>query len=101
MLKQYQWHIFWLTCGTIAVVLFVRLWPLLPLYTDPALRSRTQSLIQATALREGWLLSGVSIRHISDESVRVEYRSYHRGNDTVQCHTISQRTGALGLCNDS
>jgi len=101
MLKKYEWFLFWLTCFTIAIVLCVRLWTLVPLYTDSALRSRTQALIQATAQREGWLLSGVSIQHISDESVQVHYRAYHRGRDDVQCYTISQRTGALGSCNES
>ena len=101
MTFTYQWILFWVTCCIIAIVLCVRLWVLLPLYTDSDVRHRTQALIQATALREGWLLSGVSIKHVSDESVQLEYRSYHRGRDTVQCYTISQRTGALGSCNDS
>jgi hypothetical protein len=100
-MQKYQWILFWLVCGAIAVVLSFRLLMLMPLYTDSALRSRTQVLLKATAAREGWLLSGVSIERITDENIRVVYRSYNRGRDTEECFVIDQKSGSLGLCNAS
>lgn len=82
-------------------MLFVRLWSLLPLYTDADLRSRTQALVQATAVREGWLLSGISIQEVHYDTVTVQYRSYVRGHDRTTCHSISQYTAKLSPCNDS
>lgn len=101
MLQRLQWIIFWLVCAAIAFVLAVRVWTLVPLYTNPTLRSRIQNLIQATALREGWLLSGVSIDRIDNKSVRLLYRSYLRGEDPISCHNLSISTGYLSVCNDS
>jgi len=83
------------------VVLCVQLYALSPLYADSALRSRTQVLLQATAAREGWLLSGVSIQSITDDTIRVMYRSYNRGNDSSECFVIDQKSGSLTLCNAS
>lgn len=100
MLQRYQWIIFWLVCAAIAFVLAVRIWVLMPLYTDPALRSRTQTLIQATAKREGWLLSGVSISAIDTEKIQLRYQSYLRGEDPISCYNISFSTGLLSTCED-
>ena len=100
-LNRYQWHIFWVTQGVIGVVLCVQLFSLVPLYTDSAIRSRTQVLLKATAAREGWLLSGVSIERITDDTIWVVYRSYNRGDDTEECFVIDQKSGSLGLCNAS
>ena len=101
MLQKYQWLIFWLTCATVGFALMVRIWILAPLYVDPALRSRTQALIEATAKREGWLLSGVRIDAIHNDHLRVLYRSYLRGKDPILCHHISYSTGKLFSCVDS
>lgn len=101
MLQKYQWSLFWLMCIIIAVVLFVRMWVLLPIYMEEDLRYRTQSLIQTTAAREGWMLSGVSIKHVSKDALQVQYRSYKRGIDTVECYDIDVQTGFLSSCNAS
>ncbi len=100
MLTNYQWHIFWVICTTISVVLVLRLRILMPLYTNPDFRSRTQALIQATAAREGWLLSGISIDHISQDNTRLLYRSFLRGEDPQSCYNVSLTTGTLSSCDD-
>jgi hypothetical protein len=92
---------FWVTCGVIGVVLSVQFYSLIPLYADSALRSRTQVLLKATAAREGWLLSGVSIKSVSDDAIRVTYRSYNRGEDNTECFDIDPKSGSLASCNDS
>ena len=99
-LKHKQWHVYGVTVVVIAFVLLVRLLALMPLYTDPAQRSRVQTLIQATANREGWLLSGVSIDRIKGDTVRLIYRSYIRGVDPQTCHNLSLTTGNLTTCDD-
>jgi len=98
--NKHQWLIFWITTVVVAFAIFVRLWVLAPLYTNPDLRSRTQTLIQATAKREGWRLSGVSIDRITGSNVRLLYRSYIRGTDPQSCHNLSLTTGTLTACDD-
>lgn len=99
-LNSHQWPIFWITVAVITFALACRLWILLPLYTDPALRSRTQTLIQATTKREGWLLSGVSIGAIDAEKIQLHYRSYVRGEDPISCYNVYFSTGLLSTCED-
>lgn len=97
-MQKYQWHIFWVVCGVVGFVLSVQLWRLSPLYLDASLRSRTQELIQATATREGWLLSGLVIKHVTQNSVQLQYRSYVRGEDTIDCYMLSLDSGTLSPC---
>ena len=97
-LNSHQWHVFWVTVLVITFALIVRLWTLIPLYTNPDLRSRTQALVQATAQREGWLLSGITINRITDDYLSVSYRSYIRGDDLITCHRIHFATGLLSSC---
>jgi capsular polysaccharide biosynthesis protein len=100
-LNKNQWLIFWITVVVIACVLMLRLWALKPLYTNPEMRNRVQTLIQATANREGWLLSGITIHQIQSDTVQLMYRSYVRGEDQISCHTLSLTTGLLSLCDAS
>jgi|GEM_PF-964522 hypothetical protein len=100
-LKHKQWHIFWITTLVVAFAILLRLWILLPLYTDLTMRNRTQALIQATAKREGWLLSGLRIERIEGDSIRLLYRSYIRGEDPQSCHNLHTSTGKLTPCDDS
>lgn len=97
-LNRKQWQIFEITCVVVLFVLVVRAWPLRPLYMDSELRSRVSVLVQATAKREGWLLSGVSIDRVSDKAVRLRYRSYLRGEDPVRCHDLHLESGTLHPC---
>jgi len=100
MLNKYQWHCFWIGCAVIAITLCVQLWRLSPLYRNHDVRNRTRVLIQATAAREGWLLSGLSITDVSEEHLRLAYRSHMRGTDTVTCYTLSITSGALSGCSE-
>ena len=93
-----QWQIFEISCAVVAFVLLVKLLPLIPLYMNPDLRTHVGVLVQATAKREGWLLSGLSIRNVSEDSVELLYRSHVRGTDPVQCHSLGLKTGKLFPC---
>lgn len=75
--------LFYVICTVIAVALIVRIYPLLPLYLDAEMRSRVQAAVTETAEENGWLLSGVSIQKIDDDSVTLRYRSYIRGKDPI------------------
>ncbi|MBT4393192.1 MAG: hypothetical protein HOD34_04015 [Candidatus Peribacter sp.] len=99
-LNHHQWHIFWVTCAVVAFAIVCRLWVLLPLYADSSVRASSQTLILATATREGWLLSGITIDDITDDHIRVLYRSYLRGEDPMSCHNISFTTGKSTSCDD-
>lgn len=97
-LSRYQWHVFWSSLAVIGALIVFRLSVLFPIYTNADFRGRVQTLIQATAVREGWLSSGLSIRRITDDSVELLYRSHQRGPDTVRCETLHLATGKLSPC---
>lgn len=101
MFQKYQWILFWLTCGVIALVLCVRLWVLLPLYTNASLRGQAYIALTETIKQQGWLSSGVSIHHVSNDTVEVLYRSYMRGEDTIECHAIDLMSRSLSSCDAS
>ncbi len=98
MAKNHQLRIFWMVCFVCFLVLAKQISVVLPLYTDAAFRQRTRAILQATALREGWMFSGLSIRSINRDTAMLHYRSYMRGSDPVSCHLISFSSGTLSPC---
>lgn len=100
-LNSHQWHIFTAACVVTAFAISVHLWTLLPLYLDRDTRSSVGTLIEATAKREGWLLSGLSIDHIGKEYVELIYRSHYRGTDLLSCYQLRLSNGALLSCDNS
>lgn len=97
-LSRYQWLLFAIACGLTAASLVVHVYPYIPLYLSSDLRNRTSTLIQATAAREGWVRSGLSIVQITDDTVTLQYRSHLRGTDPVQCYELQLRSGLLSSC---
>lgn len=88
-LFRIQKLLFWIACIAIALTLSLRLFPLLPLYTDAAKRSFVQSALRSTADQQGWLLSDVRILRINDETVIVAYRPHRKGIDPdITCFQI-------------
>lgn len=72
-------------CLAVAAVLCLRLSVLLPLYLDSQVRADVLQAVESVTEANGWLKSGVSIKHIEDDSVRLHYRHYHRGADELEC----------------
>lgn len=97
-IRRYQWHVFGLFCTVTTLVLVLRMTAMIPLYANPELRSKASAIIQATVQREGWLNSGLTVRHISNDSAVLLYRSYIRGRDPVQCYIILFSDGSLNAC---
>jgi hypothetical protein len=94
------WLLFWSACALIAFMLTVRLLVLRPLFIDSNGRERVQTLVTATADREGWLLSGISLQKITSNIVTLTYHEYHRGNDEESCYLLSLQDGVLTQCDD-
>ena len=97
-MKKHQWLVFRFTLLTVGIVLASHMSALLPVYTFANVRTKILTLVTATAQREGWLLSGLQIQDITG-GTKIFYRSYLRGDDPLECHTIDYATGQLGPCN--
>lgn len=88
-LIRLQKILFWSVCITIALILFVRLMPLLPLYTNPIARSQVQHTLQFVAAQNGWLLSDISLRSVGMKRMTVLHREHRFGPDPVPvCYDI-------------
>lgn len=96
--NRQQWPVFAWTCVIIALLLLLKAWALKPLYIDATVRQRTMTLIEGTAARKGWLLSGVELQQVRWGSARFVYRSHVRGDDTIECYKLNLYNGALTPC---
>ncbi len=83
-----------------AVPLCIHLIALLPLYADADLRSRVERAVTQTADAQGWLLSGVNLQRVTAERIRLAYRSYEFGPDTVTCLDVTLASLAVQPCAD-
>ncbi len=83
-----------------AVPLCMHLAGLLPLYADADLRSRVEAAVTRTADARGWLLSGVGLRRVTDDRIRLMYRSYQFGPDTFTCLDVTLASLATQPCAD-
>lgn len=91
---------FVLACAAIGLFLFLRLVPILSLYTDAALRRTTQDAVTSIAAEHGWPLSDVRITQVSDGGFTMEHRRHTRGIDAVECYAWSFDTSSLVPCGD-
>lgn len=77
----------------------IRAWQLRAL-GDSSMRQRVQRAIEEITVREGWLLSGITIRSIEGDTVRLQYREPMRGRDHVRSCTLILSSQQL-LCSPS
>ncbi len=97
-IRRYQWHVFTLLSVATATALLPRFIAVMPLYLDHDLRNKASTIIQATVAREGWLNSGLTLKHVSDDGAKLLYRSHKQGLDPMQCYYISFTDGTLSSC---
>lgn len=83
--RRWLWPLFWLLCVVIAVVLLPRAWALRSLYLDRELRGHVRGTIEAVAREQGWLLSDMELRSVSDDRIRIVHRQHVRGADPKEC----------------
>lgn len=76
----------------------VRMIGLGPMYVNPALARVIETRVQEVALREGWLLSDIELRWVTDESVTLHHRQHIRDRDPVTCYTLVLSDASLGPC---
>lgn len=78
-----------------------RIWSLRLLYIERDVRVRTQERIEKIAEEQGWLLSDISLRRVTRESIEIFHRSHIRGPDTKECFTILLDSSVIEPCSDS
>ena len=81
-----------------AVVLLSHIVHLVPLYADSGLRTTAKTALTTVANREGWLLSDIEIRRVTDEGLLVTHRRHIRGNDPETCYVIAFKDASLHPC---
>lgn len=102
-LVRFQKYIFWIICTIIACILLLRAVPLLPLYTDAAIRSHVQTTIRTVADANGWLVSDVHILRIGTSQMDIAHQPHRKGRDPeTLCYSISYQDPVLLPipCND-
>lgn len=61
------------------------LWNIRLLYTDAAVRAKTEAAVRAYADREGFLLSDIDLRQVTPIAAYVRVGGHIRGVDPVSC----------------
>ncbi len=84
ILIRIQYVIFWLACVALALFFLTRALPLLPLYTDVALRQNTQRMLLQVSDRNGWLLSDITITAVKQGYMYIRYHPHHNGRDQAE-----------------
>jgi cellulose synthase/poly-beta-1,6-N-acetylglucosamine synthase-like glycosyltransferase len=94
-LLRIQNPFFWLACSIITIVLTMRAMPLMPLYTDAALRSQVQATLRAIADENGWLLSDVRVLQVDGTQMTIVHRAHRKGGDPEPvCYSVEYATSA-------
>ena len=78
--------------------LCLRIVNLFPLYVDAHTRNTVRTALTQVADREGWLLSNISVRNVTANTVRLIYRDHHRGHDPETCSTLTLADSSLHTC---
>lgn len=70
--------IFWILTILLFVMMIPRAIALLPLYTSETLRHQVQTALEATALKQGWLLSDMPLSLVTTDAVTFTHRDHGR-----------------------
>lgn len=81
--------LFWSAVIVTIAVLLPRLWAMRFLYIDPAVRAATEQAVRTAALRQGWLLSDISVLRSGKTSVSIVHREHRRNPAKPQYCTIT------------
>lgn len=90
--------LFWLVVALCAIPLLLRLWQLSPLYLHADLRADAKEAMLRLEREKGWLLSDVSVRSISKDSMHITYAPHIRGRDPSHCYVVDLPSSALHPC---
>ena len=91
-------RIFAIVVAVLACVFALRVWNLLPLYTDASMRAAVAQQLKDVARSQGWYVSDIRIDHIApDGSLRLTHRKHGHGIDPETCWLLPS-TGELTPC---
>lgn len=96
-----QFRLFIAVLLLVGLVMLPRLWSLRLLYIERDVRVRTQERIEEIVEEQGWLLSDISLTHVTRESIQILHRSHIRGSDPEECFLLSIDSSTLTPCGDS
>lgn len=92
--------IFLIVAVIIAALFLPSAWRLKLLYLDSDVRSQTQTILQQTAEKQGWLLSDMIIDSVEKDHIRILHRDIHRGNDSSECFDLVYSGSVVLPCQD-
>lgn len=100
LFHRIQRVLLWVIVCIALLALTPRAWALRLLYTDGAIRTQVQTALQRTADEHGWLLSDLSVTHVSDDHMRVVLTEHTRGTDPHECMDIFYEPYRLQPCEE-
>ncbi len=97
-IRRQPLKIFLFVLFLIALVLVPKVIRLWPLYLFSALRQDVQHELTALADERGWILSDLSIKHVTHDSVRFIHRNHGRVVRDSACYDIALADSSLTPC---
>jgi len=83
------WIVFLLLFVSLIAFLSVRAWNLRLLVLDAEVRERTKAAFQSLSDTEGWLVSDLSLRAVSDTTLKMIYRPHRFGGAPTKCVLVN------------
>lgn len=90
--------LFCLLLTVIAAPLLLRAWAIRPLFFDAAVRSQTQVALSQVAQSRGWILSDISLRSVTADSLTLVHREHLRVPSDAVCLMVKLSTFAVSPC---
>lgn len=75
-----------------------RIGTIFPLFVDAHTREAVRSALVTVSAREGWLLSGITVEDVQEDTMRLTYRDRHRGTDEATCRIVTLADSSLRPC---
>ncbi|MDO8648468.1 MAG: hypothetical protein Q7R81_01665 [Candidatus Peregrinibacteria bacterium] len=75
-----------------------RVWALRLLYLDSTVRMHVQRELTEVATEEGWLVSDIIVRSVSEDAVMILHRGHIRGRDPRACFVLPFRSELKRPC---
>lgn len=97
-LIRIQWPLFWGACFVTLIALCMRVWPLRMMYLNPVVRHNVETTLRRVSDQNGWLLSDLSVRSVTGNSVTVIHRAHVRGEDPSECFVLPYDDSPVQPC---
>jgi len=91
-------RLFALTVVVFGSIFLWRIWQISPLFLQADVRKSAEAAMRSLEKEKGWLLSDLSVRHVTASEMTVVYRNHIRGRDPETCYRVDLLSFASRPC---